>query len=259
MTRKDFIPYLFAILALIFGTFFDYSITDVLYQPNSLFAIMFERLVLLPIQFMVMFTICLLYRRYHHIIFPVLAILTSLYILYHTLTYWIPFPNSLEIGCIGVIAFMMTIITLYFTARISDAWLQKYLSFFVFFTVVLLCATCITSVIKLCWGRIRYRDMESIHSFCVWYKPCGHIGNHSFPSGHTTAITSLLCLLQWKQNRYAKPSVQRHLFVYGMVVAMILSRMMLGAHFLSDTAVGFIITYTCYLVIRGVFQRRGYL
>ncbi len=32
-----------------------------------------------------------------------------------------------------------------------------------------------------------------------------------------------------------------------------------GAHYLSDTAVGFMITYTMYLVYRYWFRKRGYL
>ena len=47
--------------------------------------------------------------------------------------------------------------------------------------------------------------------------------------------------------------------IWGLLLAMPISRMIQGAHYLSDTAVGFMITYTMYLVYRYWFRKRGYL
>ena len=175
------------------------------------------------------------------------------------LHYWVSLQNSgvqllLLAGSGGLIAVVQLVIQ-----RIPYNWIQKHLSFFVFYTFVLLSAVLITTILKLAWGRIRYRDMQDAAQFCVWYKPCGSIGSNSFPSGHTTAFTTLMCWLQWKKNPYEKPSVWRYLLIGTAILFMPLTRMIMGAHFLSDTAMGFLITYGCYLYYRQFFRKRGYL
>jgi membrane-associated phospholipid phosphatase len=117
----------------------------------------------------------------------------------------------------------------------------------------------ITTLLKSVWGRIRYRDLHSMAEFCVWYKPCGRISNYSFPSGHTAAISVILCFLQWKHNPYERVSLLRYVLVAGGIALMAISRMMMGAHFLSDTIAGFLITYTLYLIWKYHFRKRGIL
>ena len=83
--------------------------------------------------------------------------------------------------------------------------------------------------------------------------------NYSFPSGHTAAISVILCFLQWKHNPYERVSLLRYVLVAGGIALMAISRMMMGAHFLSDTIAGFLITYTLYLIWKYHFRKRGIL
>lgn len=259
MSKKECIPYIAAVLALLAGAFYDYQLTDALYHTAPVFGIVFERFVLIPIQSVVMFTMCMLAVYYHRKIFLVVSVLANLYVVQHTLSYWVHTKGRLMLLIMLGIAIGITVITTMCLHRMDKRWIQRHLTFFVFCTIVLLSAAFITTIIKTCWGRIRYRDMQDISQFCVWYKPCDLIGNRSFPSGHTTGAAAVLCLLQWKVNRYKKPHAALYIFVTLFILAMAVSRMIMGAHFLSDTAAGFIVTYTCYLVVRSIFKRRGYL
>lgn len=259
MKKRELIPYGIALLMLLIGAFYDYQITDALFRPTSIFGIFFARIILVPIQSMVIITIAMLYRKYHHVIFLFMGEVVSFYVVQDTLKYWMNIHTSFMMAFIVIVSLLFVVLIFYMVSLCSLRTIEKHLSFFIFFTVVLLSATVVTSIIKTCWGRIRYRDLMDAGNFCVWYKPCGLYGNHSFPSGHTTAFTSILCFLQWKKNHYEKVSVIRYICITILILLMPISRMIMGAHFLSDTAMGFMVTYSCYLIYRRIFLRGGYL
>ncbi|MGX8834823.1 phosphatase PAP2 family protein [Amedibacillus sp. YH-ame6] len=259
MKIKECIPYLIAFIALFVGVFYDYQITDALHESVPFVGLVFERIVLIPIEGVVMFTMCLLYRKYHKLWILILAYAGAWYVIQDSLHYWMNVKTPLMVGIILVASLLLVVLCVYILRKVSDDWVNRHINFFVFYTAVLLSAVILTSCIKHFWGRIRYRDIEELSQFCVWYKPCGLIGNRSFPSGHITAMTTILCVLQWKQHHFEKVSILRYVFVGAMILIMGVSRMIMGAHFLSDLAAGFLITYTCYLVIRNLFIRRGKL
>ena len=50
MTKKEWIPYVLACALLLLGSYYDYTITDRLYGSLPSVGIFFERLILVPIQ-----------------------------------------------------------------------------------------------------------------------------------------------------------------------------------------------------------------
>ena len=93
--------------------------------------------------------------------------------------------------------------------------------------------------LKVFWGRVRFRDMDVLYSnFTNWYVPNGITGNESFPSGHTAMGFVLISffILFGNKNFTAKFAV--YSFVLSWAVAVALSRVIIGAHFLSDVIVG---------------------
>lgn len=257
MKKKDAIPYILAIFALLIGAFYDYQITNALYRTDSILGILFERFALLPVQLMVVITMCMLARSKHRC-FLFLAQVASSYLCIDFVHYWLQLDLILILITL-VVSCMLTWIVYLFVQRMSLVQIQKNITFFVFFTCVLLTAMLITFLLKNGWGRIRYRDLTDPAQFCVWYEPCLLFGNQSFPSGHTTAFTAILCFLQFKRSPQQPTSVTRVLVISLLILLMPLTRMMMGAHFLSDTAMGFIITYSCYLMYRTYFKRGGRL
>lgn len=92
----------------------------------------------------------------------------------------------------------------------------------------------LVSILKLGWGRIRYRDLAPLaQDFTPWYSPQGWTGHASFPSGHAASSWLLLpCLLLWPRGsaRYRLAFVAS--FSWGAFVCA--SRVVMGAHYTSD-------------------------
>lgn len=98
---------------------------------------------------------------------------------------------------------------------------------------------------KLCWGRVRFRQLEDISQFTSWYLPQGFTGYFSFPSGHTanaTVISACIYYFEFIPKRFEKikPLFCAVIAVWIPLVA--ISRVLVGAHYLSDVLFGGAIT-----------------
>jgi membrane-associated phospholipid phosphatase len=88
--------------------------------------------------------------------------------------------------------------------------------------------------LKQLWGRVRFRDLTEVTDFTAWYLPQGMTGDASFPSGHTGMGWLLLplILLIPEENRAGR--VSAGVLVSAFAIAVALSRVKIGAHYLSD-------------------------
>lgn len=115
-------------------------------------------------------------------------------------------------------------------------------------------------IMKNLWGRVRFRDLLSSGScdgFTAWFVINGKNGNKSFPSGHTAGagMSYLLMLLPFIDNKREKYRAVYFWcpFIYTSAVA--LTRLVMGAHYLSDVAVGGVIAFSCVLVGIKVYEK----
>jgi membrane-associated phospholipid phosphatase len=119
----------------------------------------------------------------------------------------------------------------------------------------------ITATRKFIWGRQRFYSMEDpISQFTHWLKlsPIGfHDSYRSFPSGHTSFASLLLCAA-------AMPGIgdirkRRILFLIialGWLVMVMYGRIVYGAHFMTDTCAGALIgTFCVYLGTERIERR----
>lgn len=258
MKKREWIPYIIVVFALLTGAFYDYQITNFFYQKAPLFGLLFERFILIPVIMVPVVTFMFLYQEQHKWYYLLFAFLASLFSSYDILHFWI--SETYLIYGIVITGLVECFVFRYIGKILNQTTIEKILPFLKFYTYVLISSILITNFIKFGWGRIRYRDMQNVKQFCVWYVPCGLDGNYSFPSGHTTAFTSILCLLQYpRENKYKKVSLWIYIVITLFIILMPLSRMIMGAHFLSDTAMGFAVTYTMYLVFRKKYRKLGYI
>ena len=92
-------------------------------------------------------------------------------------------------------------------------------------------------VIKLFWGRVRFRDLSpSYVEFTPWFIPNGFTGNYSFPSGHAAMGWMFLPLLVLvKGKKWTNPvKIIIYILVFGWGIFVALSRVIVGAHYASD-------------------------
>jgi membrane-associated phospholipid phosphatase len=95
----------------------------------------------------------------------------------------------------------------------------------------------LVQLIKLFWGRVRFRDLSSgFIEFTPWFIPNGITGNFSFPSGHTAmGMMFLPLLIIVKDRKFGDPvRILITILVIGWGIFVALSRVVVGAHYTSD-------------------------
>ena len=95
----------------------------------------------------------------------------------------------------------------------------------------------LVQVIKLFWGRVRFRDLSPGYvEFTPWFIPNGFTDNYSFPSGHAAMgwmFFPLLILV--KEKKWSDPvKIITWVLIFGWGIFVALSRVIVGAHYASD-------------------------
>lgn len=162
-------------------------------------------------------------------------------------------PKVIELSALYSILFAFFTLLLGKYLKIN---FTKYVRFAVFALFVMLVSLVLIRLIKIGWGRMRYRDMLKVGDFTgftPWYIPNGYNGNTSFPSGHTASACNIFIfvVLFKGKRRYVANGVAL-LFV----VLTMFSRIVVNAHFLSDVLIGGLVSYLCYFIIRLLFERK---
>ena len=109
--------------------------------------------------------------------------------------------------------------------------------------------------IKLLWGRWRYFEMLELGNFdkfSPWYIPQGINMHTSFPSGHVMSSCGIFLILLYICSKANTKRMQQIYTAIGCsvyVLCMAVSRIVMGRHFASDTIVGMLIAAFVYAII----------
>lgn len=262
-----------ALVLLIVGTFADLRIDQAVYMPGNGFSAFFERLAPLIGVTVLMIGAALVFWTYkfvkENLTKLVLSGLVYLGSTFVALALCYKYCHLFG-AAYGVIVAILIACIVY---RIPDELKRQYRWAGITIVVVFLCSMGLLEVLKVFWGRVRFRSMQGhFDLFTPWYHPNGKhylaaVGGvaeeiKSFPSGHSqwAGATLSLCLLalvnpRWKNKESVVYGIA---LVYALVV--MFSRMMQGAHFLSDVTVGFALPFlglwlARYLLIKQLSQR----
>ena len=256
---------------LVLGTLFDQTISNAIYQPEHFVAKLFESVGIFPPFIFLSATFVVLFflveeedrrRVWKKALFAAIAVLP--YVVYGFMASetfvektWV----RILVG-VGASAILTPLTFLVLKGRTREA-LKRLEVFLVFASIVCVLSSLLTiNVMKYVWGRVRYREMMAaedyaLQDFTPWYHINGFSlhGHHSFPSGHTCSATNLLvlCALEKVYPDAAKKNVTIRLAVGMYIFLMAYSRIVIGAHFLSDVTVGFLIGFLCYAAARYVY------
>lgn len=162
-------------------------------------------------------------------------------------------PKVIELSAIYSIFFAFFTLLLGKYLKINYT---KYVRFAVFALFVMLVSLVVIRLIKIGWGRMRYRDMlkaDDFSGFTPWYIPNGYNGNTSFPSGHTASACNIFIFVVLFKGKHRYLANALALI---FVVLTMFSRIVVNAHFLSDVVVGGMVSYLCYYVIKLLFERK---
>lgn len=249
-----------AAVLLLIGAAADLQISHFLYNPGSMFGKLFEAIGEFPASYLA--SLCAMIIAFSQNISiwkrvsgAILTVLLSLMAGMLLITYQHG-PKAL-----GLIAAAAVLIANAFLAKTvckngnPDALRAAKLGLQLFVTVLLL-----FNLIKLGWGRERYRHMVStgdFSGFSMWMIPQGLVTDNefmSFPSGHSAnaAVIMWLTLLPDFVPALSKRETLLKIFAILWIGCVMLSRIIMGAHFLSDVTMGM----TLSLLIFYVFYQR---
>ncbi len=106
------------------------------------------------------------------------------------------------------------------------------------------------SLLKILWGRIRFRDLSGYYSdFTPWYFPQGVTGHQSFPSGHAAMGFMMIALFVFVSDKSLYKRLIFKAVIISWALAVCASRVVIGAHFTSDVLFGGFIMIITYLLL----------
>ena len=269
--KNCFVPVILYVLlfaGLAVGTFYDYQISQTLAQMDAwarLMEIWAEppSLLFVAFSFAALAVYVMKQRVKGHIYLSGLCFIGGVIATYSTITRTVEY-YSIEtyemtltkiLSGVGTVIIMALFVKL--ASMIKDETLIKIKPALVTVVAVGLATLVIISSIKSVWGRERFRAMEDISHFTRWYIPVGRAlddAHKSFPSGHTSnaVILYTVSFIFDKLGDKKKANTAKLLAILWVALVMF-SRIVCGAHFLSDTCAGAIITMTIVIVCRKIF------
>ncbi|WP_221638521.1 phosphatase PAP2 family protein [Paenilisteria weihenstephanensis] len=120
-------------------------------------------------------------------------------------------------------------------------------------------AVLIITLLKMLWGRMRFRSMiDPTNEFTPWYLPQSFTTNNefmSFPSGHAanSAVIMWITLLPTFIPVLKNKQLLLQIIVAIWIALVMISRVIMGAHFSTDVMMGMLISLGVFVLLRSKF------
>lgn len=252
-----------AVILLIVAAFYDIQISHALSNSDSVYGLLFATLgeipayIVLPMSGVILFYCNFKCCQTYSVI---LKFFSAILVYVGFFTWGAMGTRTGEIAHILEISAIYSII-LTIAALILGRYIKinydKYLKFALFALTVMLLSLVIIRLMKLSWGRMRYRDMlkiDDFSGFTPWYLPQGATGMTSFPSGHSASACNIFIFVVLFKG---KIKYLANFVALLFVVLTMFSRIVINAHFLSDVIIGASVSYVCYYIIKKLFERKA--
>jgi len=248
--RKHVIPIIliWIILAIIFG-FTDLQISIGIVDENSIWAKFIADYGEYPGWIMVFISIYVLIGsvdrlgKGKYLFFIATIIIAIALLLYRVIDELVSEGNLINIGIyeyflIPALGIIIGLILHFVFKKIPSDKFHPYIKFGrITLLLAIINPLIFIQIVKLLWGRVRFRDLTppGYPEFTSWYIPQGYTGNQSFPSGHCAMGWMLLplILLILDKNKVIKYLTVLFVIAWGIIEA--LGRIVIGAHYASDT------------------------
>ncbi len=242
-------------------TIFDLQISMSIFNDQSSFGKFFETFGELPMSYVGTFSAAALlvttrkktvWKYYLAIVsFGILFVLFSLMSSFLVATHLnLPTWTVLLSTCVYLIVF-------YLLARaVPDRFRTQLRRAAIVGLILAFAAVLIVTLLKVLWGRMRFRSMvDPLNEFTPWYLPQDITTNNefmSFPSGHSAnaAVIMWITLLPTFIPVLKNKQLLLKIFVAIWIGLVMLSRVVMGAHFSTDVMMGMMISLGVFVLLR---------
>ena len=251
----------FLLAMMLIGSFWDYPISQAFYDPSNPFGLFFAAFGEYPaaLGFAAAGTMLLSARNREKRLVSILQIIGGCWFILSGAAMaamlpkgYLDIPAGLSVG----IGMFCTALTVWGVARLCrGADRHTVIRVAAVFLLVIFADILVVNLIKIPWGRARMRlvAVDDRAYFMPWWQPGKALRDtlvaagvaaeefKSFPSGHTANASSLmlLCLLPQLSPKLAGKQTALFLIGFFWTVLVAMSRIIMGAHYLTDTIVGF--------------------
>ena len=161
-------------------------------------------------------------------------------------------PQNIHI-IIFVLAAILFAGVVYLVFKIKPETHQKYRRAAVVVALLVFTEVILVNTLKSLWARPRMRSIESFEQFKYWWQINGPVPIleeelKSFPSGHTANAFTMVALLSFLNKSKIKLYRNFAVFAFAWGSLTALSRVVLGAHFLSDVVFSGYLTVVLYFL-----------
>lgn len=256
--------YVFAAAAMVVASFFDLKIDIALNDPSNPFAVWLYRTGEFPSRLICPIAGAVIFRctdkKAVAAIGAALCLGGSAYMGYYIGKHFFVEEYRMAFSLLWGIGFGVAALYAVRFVTVPDEFKRPLFTAAVIGVGVMTAQLLTVDIMKNLWGRVRFRDLLSSGScdgFTAWFVINGKNGNKSFPSGHTAGagMSYLLMILPFIDKKREKYRAVYFWcpFIYTSAVA--LTRLVMGAHYLSDVAVGGVIAFSCVLVGIKVYEK----
>jgi len=248
------------IVLLIVAAFRDYQLDASLNAPENVFGQFLAHYGELPVYLVIPFAFAVLLRaaesKGKKILFGVLYFAAGILFGIQFTERW--YSGDLKTVFAVLTGLALALLCLLLLRRISPETIKRLKPFALFILMSAACTALATEGMKQIWGRVRFRDLDSQAQFIAWYLPQGRTGNKSFPSGHTSAAASIFALIALPDvfAKLKKLELPFFLIAAAFTFAVGISRMIVGAHYLSDIAMGAMLGFCFYSLFRKIYLEK---
>ncbi len=251
----------------------DFDISRGIINKTSHFGEFFNRIGEIPAMLGMLIGVAILYgnRSKKSLIKNITATTISIpfMLLFSFATIFMPIRYVYEFSDAGIPGFIMNLIyvgttvlfifTLIFINRQSPESLVKYKKYGLILILVIVGEMILVNVLKIVWARPRMRSIDTITQFKYWYQINGPLNSEefkSFPSGHTANGFVMIAYSMFIPNN--RPKFKKWFIAFALTwgVCVALSRIILGAHFLSDVAMGGYVTTMLFYILSNLILKK---
>lgn len=248
------------IILFIIGTFYDFQISCYLFNSSSFFGRLLASYGAFPATFLIMVSSYVFLFNTKKIYLKLVGVILLVGSFYYGITNGYEYGLGINIIQSAIISIFVYFIPSIFLYRYLNKNEENLLRLALTIVLVVFLQLLIVNIIKLIWLRPRmiFIMTENNIKYLPWYVKGKYISNikldliKSFPSAHTSNASCILLIFLINK----KHKIFNYLITILFILMVGLSRMIVGAHFLSDISFGALITFFVYnLVVKYTYKK----